>query len=86
MKADKENRRNFMKSAALIAGTAAEAMRSAAAQSTRKGEKEIPIPGPAYVIPPYGERSRFVTSVRGRIRAAAGFYRDHHSIRIALHR
>ena len=64
MKTGKENRRKFLKGAALMAGAAVGAMRSTAAQSTRKDEKEIPVPGPAYVIPPYGERSRFVTSVR----------------------
>jgi len=64
MKDNRENRRRFIKGAALMAGAALESMRLSSAQSTRKGEKEIPIPGPSYVVPPYGERSRFVTSVR----------------------
>src|SRR5690242_5250557 len=64
MKDNRENRRRFIKGAALMAGAALESMRLSSAQSTRKGEKEIPIPGPSYVVPPYGQRSRFVTSVR----------------------
>jgi sulfane dehydrogenase subunit SoxC len=59
-----QNRRKFLQRAAALTGLAAGAIRSAMGQSTLKSEKETPIPGPAYIVPPYGERSHFVTSVR----------------------
>jgi len=64
MSAKGQDRRKFLQRAAAIAAAAAGALRSASGQSTLKSEKEIPIPGPPYAVPPYGERSRFVNSVR----------------------
>ena len=64
MSSQKQDRRKFIKNGALLAGLAMGSARAVSSQSTTKSEKEIPIPGPAYVVPPYGERSRFVTSQR----------------------
>jgi sulfane dehydrogenase subunit SoxC len=64
MNAQEQDRRKFLKGAAALAATAVGAMRSAGGQSLGKSEKEMPIPGPPAAVPPYGERSRFVTSVR----------------------
>jgi sulfane dehydrogenase subunit SoxC len=64
MNSDQNGRRKFLRSAALLAGAAVGSVRGAAGQSTKIGEKEIPVPGPPYVIPPYGERSQYVNSKR----------------------
>jgi sulfane dehydrogenase subunit SoxC len=60
----RNDRRRFLKDAAALAGAAVVTGSAASGQSTRKSEKEMPTPGPPYVVPPYGERSRFVTSIR----------------------
>ena len=64
MSSGKQDRRKFMKNGALLASLALGSRRALAGQSTTKSEKELPTPGPAYVVPPYGERSRFVSSHR----------------------
>ena len=61
---NERGRRNFLKKAAALGGLAIGSIGNANGQSTAKSEKEIPIPGPAYVVPPYGERSHFVSAVR----------------------
>lgn len=64
MSSTEQHRRKFLKGAAALAGLLMDPMRNASGQSTTKSEKEIPTPGPPYIVPPYGERSRFVDSVR----------------------